>query len=208
MESPPDSTAKAAQEAFQKFSTEAWTLLAVGLSVILLRTYSRLRSVGFKGLRSDDFLVWLAGVLYAGETGLAYSVGFHARGLANNGMTDAQRAALAPGSEEYRLRSDNTGTKVRTIGGGGQTQSWRGRGPPTANPIPTVTFSESEERIIGHVQLQDVGELSNVESSGSANKMLIRKSMDPTMVHEPRLKDDRGFAFSNGGPFEADRERA
>ena len=62
MESPPDSTAKAAQEAFQKFSTEAWTLLAVGLSVILLRTYSRLRSVGFKGLRPDDFLVWLAGV--------------------------------------------------------------------------------------------------------------------------------------------------
>lgn len=56
----PDPDAAAA--AFQQFATEAWTLLAVGISVISLRTYARIRSVGFKGLRADDYLVWLAGV--------------------------------------------------------------------------------------------------------------------------------------------------
>ena len=36
---------------------------------------------------------------------LAYSVGNVAHGLANNSMTEAQRAALDPGSAEYRERS-------------------------------------------------------------------------------------------------------
>lgn len=36
---------------------------------------------------------------------LAYSVGNAAHGLANNSMTEAQRAALAPDSTEYRERS-------------------------------------------------------------------------------------------------------
>ncbi|UNI22252.1 hypothetical protein JDV02_008157 [Purpureocillium takamizusanense] len=114
MASTPAPDAEAAQRAFQQFATEAWTLLAVGLSVILLRTYSRIRSVGLKGLRADDFLVWLAGVLYAGETGLAYSVGFHAHGLANNGMTDSQRAGLSPDSDEFRLRI--VGCKIQLAG--------------------------------------------------------------------------------------------
>lgn len=41
---------------------------------------------------------------YAIETALAYSVGAVAKGMANNAMTDEQRAALSPDSEEYRLR--------------------------------------------------------------------------------------------------------
>lgn len=35
---------------------------------------------------------------------MAWSVGAKAQGLANNGLTDAERAALDPNSEEYRLR--------------------------------------------------------------------------------------------------------
>lgn len=43
-------------------------------------------------------------IFYAAETALAYSVGHVAHGLANNGMTDEQRATLSPDSEEFRLR--------------------------------------------------------------------------------------------------------
>lgn len=57
-----EAAAAAAQVAFQKFATEAWTLLAIGLVVTLLRTYSRVRSVGFGGLRADDYLVWVGAV--------------------------------------------------------------------------------------------------------------------------------------------------
>ncbi|KND88026.1 hypothetical protein TOPH_07311 [Tolypocladium ophioglossoides CBS 100239] len=95
--------AAAAHAAFQKFATEAWTLLAIGIVVTILRTYSRVRSVGFGGLQADDYLVWVAAMFYAVETGLAYSVGNIAHGLANNGMTDAERFALSPSSEEYHL---------------------------------------------------------------------------------------------------------
>lgn len=44
-------------------------------------------------------------IFYGFETGLAYSVGAKAQGLANNGMTDEERAALDPSSQEYYLRS-------------------------------------------------------------------------------------------------------
>ncbi|POR36005.1 Uncharacterized protein TPAR_03817 [Tolypocladium paradoxum] len=109
-----EAAAAAAQVSFQKFATEAWTLLAIGLIVTLLRTYSRVRSVGFGGLRADDYLVWVGAIFYAVETGLAYSVGNVAHGLANNGMTDTQRSALSPDSEEYRLRV--VGSKIQLAG--------------------------------------------------------------------------------------------
>lgn len=38
------------------------------------------------------------------ETGLAFSVGEHAHGLANDAMTPEQRAALSPDSPEYQMR--------------------------------------------------------------------------------------------------------
>ena len=43
-------------------------------------------------------------IFYATETGLAYSVGNAAKGLANNGMTPEERIALSPDSPEYALR--------------------------------------------------------------------------------------------------------
>lgn len=102
------------------FTTEAFTLLGVGLFVITLRTIARLTSVGLGGLKADDYLMILAAVrsllipyprltnilqgVYSVETYLAYSVGAFWHGLANNGMTDEQRRLLTPSSEEYRLR--------------------------------------------------------------------------------------------------------
>jgi hypothetical protein len=113
--------------AFQRFSTEAWTLLAAGLLVTTLRIYARVRTVGWKGLKLDDYLACVgavgslfsvgnpplhslltifhpAQVLYTVETTLAYNVGHVAQGLANNSMTDAQRADLDPSSDEYHFR--------------------------------------------------------------------------------------------------------
>lgn len=44
------------------FSIEAFTLLGVGLLVIGLRTYMRVRSVGVAGFQADDYLMLLAAV--------------------------------------------------------------------------------------------------------------------------------------------------
>jgi hypothetical protein len=112
---------EAAQAALYKSTVEHWTLYAVGVTVTLLRTYSRVRAVGFRHLQAEDLLVWVGivrdtlfdicqsfanayseQVFYTAQTALAYSVGHVAHGLANNGLTDAQRAALSPDDPEYR----------------------------------------------------------------------------------------------------------
>lgn len=54
--------AKAAAAALEQFTIEAWTLLGVGLTVTILRTYARVKAVGFKGLQPDDYLVWVGAV--------------------------------------------------------------------------------------------------------------------------------------------------
>lgn len=52
------------QAAIEGLTREAWTLLAIGLLVTILRTCSRVRLVSFKGLKADDYLVWVAAVCY------------------------------------------------------------------------------------------------------------------------------------------------
>lgn len=58
--SPEELAAKAA--AAKQFNIEAFTLLGVGLFIIILRTCARILTVGIKRLQVDDFLVWLAAV--------------------------------------------------------------------------------------------------------------------------------------------------
>ncbi|PHH60400.1 hypothetical protein CDD82_2309 [Ophiocordyceps australis] len=110
----PGAEAAAQIKAFQQFSTEAWTLLAVAICVTSLRTYARVRAVGVRGLQADDVLVWVAATLYCIETGLAYSVGAVAHGLANNDMPPEYRAALSPDSAEHHQRV--TGSKIQLAG--------------------------------------------------------------------------------------------
>lgn len=43
-------------------------------------------------------------LFYTVQSTLAYSVGNIAHGLANNGMTDEERAALSTSDPEYQLR--------------------------------------------------------------------------------------------------------
>lgn len=102
-------------------SVELWTLYAFGVAVTLLRTYARVSAVGYRELRADDYLIWLALVsiqppvssalltlfiqlIYTAQTILGHNVGIASHGLANNGMTDAQRSALSQDDPEYRWR--------------------------------------------------------------------------------------------------------
>ncbi|KAE8377936.1 hypothetical protein BDV26DRAFT_281430 [Aspergillus bertholletiae] len=98
---------EAAQQAFRKSAIESWTLYAIGVSATILRTYSRGSAVGLRHLRADDYLIWVGILFYTAQTALAYSVGNVAHGLANNGMTDAQRAGLSLDDPEYRFRMDD-----------------------------------------------------------------------------------------------------
>ncbi|KAL0931393.1 uncharacterized protein CTRU02_214128 [Colletotrichum truncatum] len=94
------------------FTTEAFTLLGVAIAVVFLRTYARIKAVGWKHLQADDYLMLVVVCTYSAETALAYSVGAYWRGLANNGMTDEQRRNLDPNSEEFRLRVNGSKTQI------------------------------------------------------------------------------------------------
>lgn len=64
----------------------------------------------------------------------------------------------------------------------------RGRGPPTANPITNFTFSESEERIVENVKLEDLKTWSDT-SIGTPTRHShnnIRKDVEVAVVCEKR----------------------
>ncbi|PGH08076.1 hypothetical protein AJ79_06076 [Helicocarpus griseus UAMH5409] len=94
------------------FVAEAWTLLAVSIVMIGIRLYARLSMLGIRKMAVDDGLMVFAGILYTAETVAAYFVGAYWHGLANNSMTDEQRASLDPKSEEYRLRVNGSITQL------------------------------------------------------------------------------------------------
>jgi hypothetical protein len=110
---------------------EIWTLYAVAVSATFLRTYARIRAVSIKGLRADDYLIWVgivsryknrfvpstaltSQVFYTIQSSLGYGIGYAAHGMANNSMTDEQRAALSPSDTEYQLRV--VGSKIQVAG--------------------------------------------------------------------------------------------
>ncbi|CAI7623067.1 unnamed protein product [Penicillium viridicatum] len=103
----------AASEAY-KATVELWTLYAIAVAVTILRTYARSKTGGWRNLRLDDYLIWFAIILYTAQAALAYSVGNVSGGLANNGMTTAQREALSPDNAAYRARV--IGSKIQIAG--------------------------------------------------------------------------------------------
>lgn len=44
------------------FTTEAFSLLGIGIATIAVRTYARWSAVGFGGFKPDDYLMLVAGV--------------------------------------------------------------------------------------------------------------------------------------------------
>ncbi|KAK2616411.1 hypothetical protein QQS21_000653 [Conoideocrella luteorostrata] len=104
----------AAQSAFEKFALEVWVLLAISIAITLLRMFARAKLVGLKGLQWDDFLACVATVLNGVQAGLAYSVGKVAHGMANNSLTNDERAALSANNPEHQLRV--IGSKIQLAG--------------------------------------------------------------------------------------------
>ncbi|KAH7161786.1 hypothetical protein EDB81DRAFT_785532 [Dactylonectria macrodidyma] len=96
------------------FASEAFTLLSIGIMIILFRTYARIRQVGVRNFEADDYLMLAVIAPYAIETSLAYTVGAKYGGLTNSAMSDAERAALSPDSEEYAHRVG--GSKIQVAG--------------------------------------------------------------------------------------------
>ncbi|EPE02831.1 hypothetical protein F503_01572 [Ophiostoma piceae UAMH 11346] len=111
--------AKAMAAALAQFNTELWTLWAIGVCLTALRTYARIaatsRVSGISGsLRPDDILVWVAILVYTTQSTLAFWVVNHVNGLANNSMTDEERAGLDVTSIEYADRV--LGSKIQVVG--------------------------------------------------------------------------------------------
>ncbi|KKA25460.1 hypothetical protein T310_0484 [Rasamsonia emersonii CBS 393.64] len=93
---------------------ESFTLMSLGLVIILIRIYVRWTQVGPANFQLDDYLMPLAGMVFTGETVAAYLVGAKFNGLTNSYMTPEQRAALSPDSKEYYDRV--WGSKIQVIG--------------------------------------------------------------------------------------------
>lgn len=94
-----------ADVSLNSFLVESYTYLSLGLLIILLRTFTRVRQVGFVGLALDDYAMLGIIIPYISESIMAQAVGQQFHGVSNSGMTDAQRAALSPDGDEYGWRS-------------------------------------------------------------------------------------------------------
>lgn len=91
-------------DAAMRAAAEIWTYLILGWLVTCLRTYSRVKQGGWRNVKADDYMAWLAAIFYALESGAAYASGAVAQGLANNGMSDEQRLLLTPADPEWQTR--------------------------------------------------------------------------------------------------------
>ncbi|OTA97872.1 hypothetical protein M434DRAFT_64830 [Hypoxylon sp. CO27-5] len=98
----------------EAFIQEVWGLQGTAYLVVALRYYHRISSLGWRSLASDDAIMLLATVVYTAESVMAYLVVAYWKGLANNAMTDAQRAVLSPESQEWHLRVN--GSKTHVVG--------------------------------------------------------------------------------------------
>ena len=74
MSDPQAAMAAAIAQALRKFNTELWTLYTFGVLITLLRTYARVKAVGFRDLRLDDFIVWFAIVSITNSPDSIFSV--------------------------------------------------------------------------------------------------------------------------------------
>ncbi|PGH07329.1 hypothetical protein GX51_01873 [Blastomyces parvus] len=129
--------------------------------------------------------------------------------------------SLITSMRSSKRTGNETPKDLRTYGGssGFNSSNRRGRGPPTANPIPNTTFSESEERIMEEYKMQDMKNNKNHTNNGDAdstqqpngNDNTIQKRVDFTVVTEDSPGDGQqappgnhengrlaGFDFSGG----------
>ncbi|KAK0651470.1 hypothetical protein B0T16DRAFT_453931 [Cercophora newfieldiana] len=102
------------EEAANQFILEVWALQGVAYLVVGPRYFHRARTLGWQKLAWDDALMLLATIVYTAESVMGYLVVAYWKGLANNAMTDEQRATLDPDSQEYMQRVN--GFKTHVVG--------------------------------------------------------------------------------------------
>ncbi|KAJ6172804.1 hypothetical protein N7470_001871, partial [Penicillium chermesinum] len=107
-------TRDAAATAAYRTTVELWTLYSVEVCVTIPEDIRSNNSPWLEETQLDDYLIWVAIVFYTAQTALAYGVGNVAGGLANNGMTPAQRASLSTNDPEYHARV--VGSKIQIAG--------------------------------------------------------------------------------------------
>ena len=61
--------------ALTNYQKETFVWLALGICIIILRLATRIKTRGIRGLYIDDYLIVLAGLLFATESGLAFTIG-------------------------------------------------------------------------------------------------------------------------------------
>ncbi|KAH6984093.1 hypothetical protein EDB80DRAFT_625118 [Ilyonectria destructans] len=86
------------------FAIEIFILLSIGLSVLGIRICVRLETGYGRKLALDDYFTALVVPLYLAEMALAHAGRSHLGGLANHGMSDAERSRLGADGEEDTLR--------------------------------------------------------------------------------------------------------
>ncbi|KAI2465734.1 hypothetical protein F4781DRAFT_12963 [Annulohypoxylon bovei var. microspora] len=96
------------------FIREVWGLQGTAYLVVALRYFNKLSTLGRHSLSWDDAIMLVAIVVYTAESLMAYLVVAYWRGLANNALSDEQRAALDPQSLEWHLRVN--GSKTHVVG--------------------------------------------------------------------------------------------
>ncbi|PNS16340.1 hypothetical protein CAC42_6447 [Sphaceloma murrayae] len=79
---------------WQQLETESYTLMTIGLFIIGLRTYARIRKLGFRNLQADDYVMLTAVIWYVMTV-----VGL-------NGLAQSAGTALAGPGEDVSLLSD------------------------------------------------------------------------------------------------------
>ncbi|GME24125.1 hypothetical protein GTA08_BOTSDO03734 [Neofusicoccum parvum] len=91
---------------------EVFTMLGIGVFVIVLRTIARINAVGVGAFQLDDYLMLVAAIIYGLETGTAYVILDWWEDMANSGMTPEARQSLDPDSREYYLRVGGSKTQI------------------------------------------------------------------------------------------------
>jgi hypothetical protein len=89
---------------------------------------------------------------------------------------------------------------IATFGGG---RSWRGRGPPTANPITDFTLNGSEEHMVYEMnQMDGKSPIEGVQTKTAETERNIHKSVQVAIVREERQPALSGKNGSDKRVFE------
>ncbi|KAI9927001.1 hypothetical protein ASPWEDRAFT_46459 [Aspergillus wentii DTO 134E9] len=76
------------------FQKEAWTEYAIGVIILLLRIFARVKVVGFRNWQGDDYFAIIALLFWTAELTMLEMIGQYGT---NIGLSDDQRAALTVG---------------------------------------------------------------------------------------------------------------